>query len=146
MKFRGKLDPEAGEELVSLIGALSLPQSPAEGVPDPRSVQHRRGDALAQLCHSTAQLDNSTAGSTKPHLHVYLDLTTLLQATGTATLDGGAFLPASAIRRIACDARLIPIVLNSKGMPLDVGREHRLVKPEQRTTSIARDRGCAFPG
>ncbi|HEU5473545.1 MAG TPA: DUF222 domain-containing protein [Actinophytocola sp.] len=146
VKFRGILDPEAGEEFVSLIGALSLPQSPSEGVPEPRPAERRRGDGLAQLCHSAAQLDEATAGGTKPHLHVYLDLNTLLQGIGTATLDGGAFLPATAVRRIACDAGLIPVVFNGEGVPLDLGQEHRLVKPGQRKALIARDRGCAFPG
>ncbi|HEU5470593.1 MAG TPA: DUF222 domain-containing protein [Actinophytocola sp.] len=146
VRFRGLLDPEAGEEFVSLIGALSLPQSPADGVPDPRPIELRRGDGFAQLCHSAAQIDDAKAGGNKPHLHLYLNLNTLLEGVGTATMDGGAFLTASAARRVACDAGLIPVVLNEKSVPLDLGREHRLVKPEQRKALIARDRGCAFPG
>ncbi|HEU5475495.1 MAG TPA: DUF222 domain-containing protein [Actinophytocola sp.] len=146
IKFRGVLDPEAGEEFVSLIGALSLPLSPVDGVPDPRSAQRRRGDGFAQLCHSAAQLDDSTAGGNKPHLHLYMDLNALLEGIGTATLDGGAFLSASAARRIACDTGLIPVVLNGDSVPLDVGRERRLVKPEQRKALIARTGDARFRG
>ncbi|HEU5469025.1 MAG TPA: DUF222 domain-containing protein [Actinophytocola sp.] len=146
VKFRGTIDPEAGEVFIGLIGELSLPQSPTEGVPDPRSVERRRGDGFVQLFHSAAQIDRKTAGGNKPHLHLFLDLNTLLEGIGTATMDGGAFLPASAARRLACDAGVIPVVLNGDSVPLDLGQEHRLVKPSQRNALIARDRGCAFPG
>lgn len=37
-------------------------------------------------------------------------------------------------------------MLNTDGVPLDVGREHRLVTPDLRAALVARDRGCAFPG
>jgi hypothetical protein len=55
-------------------------------------------------------------------------------------------LTATTIRRIACDAGIIPVVLGSRGEPLDVGREKRLVTPGLRLALIARDRGCSYPG
>ena len=61
-------------------------------------------------------------------------------------MDSGIPLCPEAARRISCDADLIPIVLNTDGVPLDVGRAHRLVQPQQRKALIARDHGCAFPG
>ncbi len=51
-----------------------------------------------------------------------------------------------AVRRIACDADLIPVVLGSKGQVLDLGRAARLFPPHLRKALHARDRGCAFPG
>ncbi|MCQ1949162.1 DUF222 domain-containing protein [Arthrobacter sp. zg-Y859] len=50
------------------------------------------------------------------------------------------------VRRIACDADLIPVVLGSKGQVLDLGRAARLFPPHLRKALHARDRGCAFPG
>ncbi|MCC9173438.1 HNH endonuclease signature motif containing protein [Arthrobacter sp. zg-Y179] len=50
------------------------------------------------------------------------------------------------VRRIACDADLIPVVLGSKGQVLDLGRAARLFPPHLRKALHARDRGCTFPG
>src|ERR687884_297937 len=65
---------------------------------------------------------------------------------GTATLDYGQLISATTTRRIACDCKLIPVVLGGDGEPLDVGRAQRSVPLGIRRTLIARDRGCAFPG
>lgn len=55
-------------------------------------------------------------------------------------------IPPADIRRAACDANIIPMVMGSKGQVLDVGTGHRTVTKEQKTALIARDRGCATPG
>ncbi len=54
-------------------------------------------------------------------------------------------LSARSIRRIACDADIIPLVLGGDGQVLDVGRAGQLFPPHLRRALIARDRGCAFP-
>ncbi|WP_394248085.1 DUF222 domain-containing protein [Arthrobacter pityocampae] len=54
-------------------------------------------------------------------------------------------LSARSIRRIACDADLIPLVLGGEGQILDIGRAGRLFPPHMRRALVARDRGCAFP-
>ena len=69
---------------------------------------------------------------------------------GAAGADGelvfGEPLAAGEVRRLACDAGIIPIVLGTDSEPLDVGREHRLVTPGLRRALIARDGGCVIPG
>jgi len=74
-----------------------------------------------------------------------MDYTHLLAGIGTATLEGGAPLPAGAARRIACDSGIVPVVLGSESVPMDVGRTRRLVTPKQRVALNIRDHGCAFP-
>lgn len=69
-----------------------------------------------------------------------------IKRPGNGDLVFGDPLPASDVRRIACDAAIIPIVLGTQSEPLDVGREHRLVTPAIRRALIARDRGCVIPG
>ncbi len=64
--------------------------------------------------------------------------------TGTAAYSGP--IPVEEVRRIACDADLIPVVLGSAGQVLDLGRAARLFPPHLRRALQARDRGCAFPG
>jgi 5-methylcytosine-specific restriction protein A len=61
-------------------------------------------------------------------------------------LDGGSYLPPSAVRRLACDAGVIPVVCNGDSVPLDLGRAQRLVPDRLRSALVARDRCCAFPG
>ena len=49
------------------------------------------------------------------------------------------------IRKIACDADIIPVVLGGEGQVLDIGRASRIFPPHIRKAITARDRGCAFP-
>jgi len=147
MAFRGEIEPEAAEEFQELLDAFGKPQPLADGVADPRPVWQRHGDAFTDIIHRAAQGDDlPTRGGEKPHISVFLDLNTLTDAVGTATLDSGAALCPSAVRRIACDAEIIPIVLGGDSEPLDVGRKYRTVTPAQRHALVARDRGCAHPG
>ncbi|HEY8652662.1 MAG TPA: DUF222 domain-containing protein, partial [Dermatophilaceae bacterium] len=55
-------------------------------------------------------------------------------------------LSPQSVRKLACDANIIPMVLGSQGQPLDVGRTKRLVTPAMLAALWARDRGCTFPG
>lgn len=50
------------------------------------------------------------------------------------------------IRRLACEADLIPVVLGGGGEVLDVGRSRRLFTPRLRRAITARDGGCTAPG
>jgi 5-methylcytosine-specific restriction protein A len=67
------------------------------------------------------------------------------QARG-AELEFGGMTTAGELRRMLCDAKITPVVLNGESQPLDVGREKRCVTPAQRKAIAARDRGCAHPG
>ena len=58
----------------------------------------------------------------------------------------GDVLSVATVRRLACDAEIIPMVLGTTGEPLDVGRSRRLVTKGLRAALWQRDRGCSFPG
>ncbi|MBP7930413.1 MAG: DUF222 domain-containing protein [Acidimicrobiia bacterium] len=62
---------------------------------------------------------------------------------GTAT-NGVTISPAT-IRRLACDADIIPTVLGSNGVVLDQGRRVRTATSAQRSALIQRDKHCVFP-
>jgi hypothetical protein len=50
-------------------------------------------------------------------------------------------------QRLACDAVVWRVILDpSTGLPLDVGRRHRIVPPWIRRALHARDRTCRWPG
>ena len=65
--------------------------------------------------------------------------------TGGITDDGLELTPA-VVRRLACDAEIIPVVLGTHGEVLDVGRTARLVTPAIWRALVCRDRHCTFPG
>jgi len=63
-----------------------------------------------------------------------------------ADLDAGDNLSAEAIRRLACTAGIIPVVLGGKGEILDLGRTRRLFSPAQRKALAQRDKTCRAEG
>ncbi|MEO6997017.1 MAG: DUF222 domain-containing protein, partial [Terracoccus sp.] len=65
---------------------------------------------------------------------------------GSGSCLSGDVLTAATVRRMACDAAIIPVVLGSDSQPLDVGRQERLVTRAMRTALWLRDQGCSFPG
>lgn len=65
--------------------------------------------------------------------------------TGTGTFVFTGPVAAAALRKIACDADIIPALLGTRGEILDLGRKARLFSPAQRQAITARDQGCAFP-
>lgn len=127
---------------------------------DQRTRPQRLLDGLVSACSaalSTAALP--AAGGLRPQVMVtidYRDLFNRLQdgvgagTTGTGSAGAGTMLfagpvTASTIRKIACDADLIPMVLGSEGRVLDIGRASRVFPPHIRKAIAARDLGCAFP-
>ena len=74
---------------------------------------------------------------------------TLMEMTpsaGAATTDTGTLLSASAARRIACQAGILPAVLGGPGQILDLGRHHRFFSDPQRTALSVIYDTCAADG
>ncbi|MFC9689370.1 HNH endonuclease signature motif containing protein [Kribbella sp. NPDC056951] len=61
---------------------------------------------------------------------------------GVGELVFGGNLSAGAVRLLACDAAVLPIVLGGDSQPLDVGREQRFVNRYIRRALNKRDKGC----
>ena len=60
--------------------------------------------------------------------------------------DSGEWLPVGTLRRLACDAEIIPTVLNGKSRIIDVGRRTRIINEALRCVLTERDQGCIWPG
>ncbi|MGH3780897.1 MAG: DUF222 domain-containing protein [Pseudonocardiaceae bacterium] len=75
-----------------------------------------------------------------------MTLAVLQGRIGAASLGLGGPINADVARRIACDSRVIPVVLGARGEPLDIGRASYTAPTAIRRAVLVRDGGCAFPG
>ena len=145
--IRGEFDPETGARLVGRIrnAAETLFH---DRVPDTCPLDERKNDHLRAL--ALVHLTEGTGGrSGRPDLTVVIDLETLLNGTHPQTrveADGGVTLPVETIRRMACFANIIPAVLGTNGVLLDLGRSQRLATPHQRRALRVMYQTCAISG
>ncbi|WP_433026588.1 DUF222 domain-containing protein [Actinomycetospora sp. CA-053990] len=114
-------------------------RSPADDVQPALIPEPRRPEAPAP----TREAPRSPG---RPLLTITMDLRWLQLAVGHGTLDFGALSDPATIRRWACDAEIVPMVLGAKSEPLDIGRRSRLIPDAMRRALTFRDGGCAFPG
>ena len=140
----GRLDPEGGAMLQTALSALMHPVSG-----DTRRAEQRRADALVELCRR--QLDSGAlpqTGRQKPHLSITVSAAALAGMPGTegGDLNWAGTVPAQTVQRLACDASLSMIPLDSQDLPIDVGRATRSIPPALGRALRVRDGGCRFPG
>jgi hypothetical protein len=146
VSLSGQLDPEGGARVLEVLNSLNGRRPPVEGVPDLRSPARRNADALVEAMSSLLDAgDLPTRGGQRPHLVLTMPLKDLIEGLGSAVLDTGGRLCAAEARRLACDACVVPMVLDSDSMPLDVGRQQRLATTALRDALAQRDKGCSFP-
>ncbi|MFJ6280001.1 HNH endonuclease signature motif containing protein [Arthrobacter subterraneus] len=85
-------------------------------------------------------------GGHRPQVMVTINYRDLLSDLGQ---DGHTVfaeqMSARSIRKLACEADILPLVLGGAGQVLDIGRAQRLFPPHLRRALVARDKGCAFP-
>ncbi|MGP5049063.1 DUF222 domain-containing protein [Glutamicibacter ardleyensis] len=113
----------------------------------PATVPERALNALMDLL--TTVPTNSGGGSQRirPEVLVHLKLENLQDlASGDARTAHGVKLPPGDLRRLLCEADIIPAVFNSKSELLDYGRAQRLVPEKLKRAVLARDHGCIVPG
>lgn len=160
-------DPERGLLVLNRLRAVAESMFHDTVPPDCPSGEtkheHLRALALAHLIGGSqpqagdtfddvglALTDGLTPGANRSRVDVsiILDYQTLCDGIHQRThLDcgGGVELPVETIRRLACDANLIPMVFNTDGVPVDVGRSRRLATPDQRRLLRAMYPTCAVP-
>jgi hypothetical protein len=145
------MTPEQAATLEAAIGPLSAP-SPNEdtGEPDLRPAGQRRVEALTEVCRTASGIESLTDAGSPATLHVTMSLADLRAGTGAAEVLGsvadGTLVGPETLRRLACDAALIPHVLGTADEPLTLGRLERLFTRAHRRHLWVRDRSCTFPG
>jgi hypothetical protein len=104
--------------------------------------------AQLQVDAVIAATSGGTGAKRVPEISVLVDHDTLMSgwhAHSICETDDGIPLPVDTVRRMCCDADILPIVLNGAGEVLDVGRTQRTATRPQRRALQAMHRSCAHP-
>ena len=164
----GKFDPERGSIVAALLdaGVEAMFHSGDGEVPiecdssiEPND--HRRALALVAMLQgrSDGLTGIAIGGSScdrpaRAEIVVHIDYELLsghvselgLSDARTCRTLNGSELTVETIRRLACEAEIIPLVLDGKSVPLDVGKSKRLATAYQRRALAAVHETCAIDG
>ena len=144
-----RLDVEGKTVLEAALGPLAAPR-PADGIPDLRGSDRRRADALVELTRRAVSCPEGTPQLAKAQLFLTVDIDDLRNEVKAGTTIGGAdagtVLAPQTIRRIACDAGLLPTVMAGPGQVLDLGTTTRCFTSAQTKALWLRDHTCRIPG
>jgi hypothetical protein len=153
LSVSGKFDPISASILKSKIGRLvenmfhsGDKEVPVEVMPWIEPNDHRQAQALIALVNGASESVSDVPA--RAEIVVHVDLETLqhgLHAGGTCRTALGADLPVETVRRLACEAEILPVVLDGRSVPIDVGRSKRLATIHQRRALEAIHPTCAIP-
>lgn len=142
--LQGQVGSEQGAALEIALTRAAEQVGLADDPEDPAGA--RMADALVEL---VTEPKAGTAPGTTLVLHAGAEVLAGARASGAPMLaetESGHQLPAEAIRRLACDAR-IEWVLELDGRPVGIGRRGRAVPGTLLRVLRHRDGGsCRFPG
>lgn len=133
------------------VGAFAQ-RDPATGVRLPQERLH--GEAFRAFLEAADPSRMPIHGGSATRIVVTIDLDGLLSGLGAGTIvssgDAMPRLTNSEVRRLACQAGIIPAVLGSKGQVLDLGRTSRFFSELQRlarmiTHPVCAAQGCTVP-
>ncbi len=115
--------------------------------PDPgRPSDHRMGLAFQEYIETYPAEALPKAGGVNATVVVTMTLETLLGGLKAAQLDTGERISAAEARRLACQAGIIPAVLDGKSKVLDLGRKRRFHSTAQRIALGIEQHGCTAEG
>ena len=154
--LHAELDQESGERVKVALGSMSTKMLGDDIAFDPvRTFEQRNADALVALI--TQQPGESpsavAAGAAdcgirpqKTVLVVSADYDAIEGRLKSAGLIDGTPIELDELRRLACDAQIVPMIFGSDGRPLFMGRAQRAVTEAQKLALFRRDRGCVGCG
>jgi len=160
--FSGSLPVLDGRRLQQLVQSIAdrdyrsakdtydrkrLQETPQQRLADALCTVVTAAGATTSTPHGTAEPSGVRVPTGAAQLMVVVPYEQLLdRACERGVLMDGTAVSPGELRRLACQADLIPVVLGTGSTVLDVGRAHRLAPPALRLAVMLRDGGCAFPG
>ena len=150
--MHGEFDPESGLSFVGklqqVVDRLFHERTPST-CPDGESrARHLNALGLIALVHQATDGINHVSPHQRAEISVVIDYRTLIEGVHQDTVmhtGTDVNIPISTIRRMACEAKIIPVVLSSAGAVLDLGRASRLASRQQRQALEAMHPTCAIP-
>src|SRR4029077_20482549 len=119
------LDPESDARFsAALDAAIATERARGEDDHDTRTFEQVKADAVVQLATG-----GRSTGRRPAEVLVLIDHDTLvdgLHERSVCETGDGRALPPAAVRRLCCDADIVPVVLGGDGVALDVGRGRRV--------------------
>ena len=128
--------------------ALAAPKHRASQGPlgERRPTPERLGQAFVELIQRYPTKKLPKAGGLNATVVVLMHLDTLMGGLKAAQLDTGETISPGAARRLACEAGIIPAVLDGKSQVLDLGRKKRFYSEGQRIAKTIEAGGCEVEG
>lgn len=142
--LHAELDPLSAAKVNSALDAATRGLRAEQGHRDQASWDRDCADALVGLVSGARAVERRV-----PEIAVHVDWRTLIgeiHEHSLCELSDGTRLPVSTVRRLCCEAMVLPIVLGGPSERLDVGRETRLANPAQRRGLRALHRTCGVDG
>jgi hypothetical protein len=155
-RIRGTLPDAAAHRLATYLDAFTSPQQAVSSTTistrcsttSNGPLHRRRGEAMCALLEHLDPKKLPAHGGDATTVMVTMTLDQLRSELATAGLISSDDLRISAgeLRRLACTADIIPVVLGGKSEVLDLGRTNRLFNRPQRKGLRTRDRHCRAAG
>lgn len=156
IEFRGSLPVVDGVRLKGLVESIAAREyRAAKDVADRAALavtpDQRLADALLKVVAAAEGAEDGKGRCAIPAGAAQISVLMREQdlrdrVAGRGLLADGTEMSAGELRRLACDAALIPVVLGGRSEILDLGRTRRLASPALRFAVGLRDGHCAFPG
>ncbi len=140
----GRFDPITGAGIEAMLSRRVEQLWRDEDPRNRRTPGQRMADALEDLVTQPGGEDRG--GSRGARLLLIAQYDTVHKSIGGTRLADGTPVPAGEVRRLACDAEVLPAIFDGASQPLDVGRSRRVATPAQRVALVARDGGCVGCG
>jgi 5-methylcytosine-specific restriction protein A len=144
-QISGALDPVSAAFVRTYMDAQvkAAFQAKREDPSESRTATQIRADALVALAVHGLDCDARGAG-VKATVILRINQEDLTEQVGVGTCDAlGTPISLTALRQMAVDAAVLPMVVNGRSQVLDMGREQRLFTWAQRMAIAERDGGCA---
>ena len=135
-----------GAMLAKAIQALTWAKHDPAEVRQTRPTPVAAGQAFTELLERMDAKDLPSVGGVGATVVVTMTIDSLMGGLAAAALDTGEVISASAARRLACEAGVIPMVLGGTSEVLDVGRRRRFHTKAQRLAIAQRDKTCVVGG